>query len=395
MFKKLISRLPFNPSLISNLRDYDLKLKKELRLRVIGILVLVMVLVLQVIVVIFPPANATISSPDNLMSVSGGTFNQLFKDCSDNLDQYQSILASYELACSDLYAGKIVDLNLDTMGNSLFSLNRLSYDTSDETAVVVNGHQLYVRKLSFGNQLESAYLKVLKIELSSQTIYVALNSGNIISTKEFLINGHAVPECSILQLSLCFKYSISVRDVTSRISDVNNATVSAGNILAYTLSATNTLDKNVSNFRLSVDFNNALAYSNLVSSYGGQVKNGIVSYTISSIGPGQTQTEEITTKIKSPIASNSISQTDNNYFDQKMVTSFGNTVVVSVPKSFNKFYEININNGFYSSSFVISVVFLLLLIIALVYFTLRAILIRQEIKIIRHGYTHPQKGSDK
>jgi hypothetical protein len=242
--------------------------------------------------------------------------------------------------------------------------------------------------LSLGNQLQASNLRVQKLRSGSNIIYIALNSGDIIATKKFLVNNQSPITCSNQSLSSCFKYSMSVRDVTSGKSDVNNATVSSGDILAYTLLADNMSRNEISDFKLSINFDNALAYSKLKNSYGGAVNNGIVSYFISSIAPNQTQTEEITTIVKSPLPSNSISTSDGNYFNQKMITSFGNTVVVSVPKNFNKFYEININDSLPSSNYLTSLIILVGIILVLIYFVLRTSLIRQEIKIIKHTHSN-------
>jgi len=387
MFKKLVRNLPFNPSLISNLRDYDLRLKKELKTRSAGLVVLLIVLILQVGVVLFPPTSSTTNSPNDLISINSGTLDQLFSECNNNIDNYQNILSHYELSCSDLYAGKTVNIGSAYANNSLFSLNRLPYGASSETPTVINGQELYIRKLSFGNKLKTANIKVREINLGSQIIYISLSSGNLISTENYLIDNQTPTKCSVQQPNPCFKYSISARDITSGNSDVNNSTVSSGDTLAYTLSATNISGKRINNYVLKVNMNNALAYSNLENSYGGSLADGIVSYPVKSIDPNQAQTEEITTRIKSPLPNNSVSSSDPNYFDQKMITSFGNTIIISVPKNFQKFYEININNGFPSSSYAVSLLVLALMIILMVYFILRGHLIRQEIKVIRHTHS--------
>src|SRR5665213_1095047 len=110
----------------------------------------------------------------------------------------------------------------------------------------------------------------------------------------------------------------------------SNTTVSSGTSLVYTLSATNSSTYTITNATLSINLQNALAYSNIVNTYGGTNQNGVVGYRLGSMLPNQTQTEIVTTKVKSPISSNSISSSDPNYLAQKMITSFGNSVIVFV-----------------------------------------------------------------
>ena len=91
--------------------------------------------------------------------------------------------------------------------------------------------------------------------------------------------------------------------------------------------------------------------------------------------PFQTQTEIITLKIKSPIPDQSTSLSDPNFYAQKMIVSFGNSVTINVPKSFNKFYELNINNYLPSSSSKVSLVILAILLLVTVYLLLRTIVL--------------------
>ena len=136
---------------------------------------------------------------------------------------------------------------------------------------------------------------------------------------------------------------------------------------------------------------NALAYSKLVDTYGGTISNGTISYALKQLTPNQTQTEEIITRIKSPIPTNSEDINDPSYFNQKMVVSFGNTLTISVPKSFNKFYEIDINNGLPASSYTVSFGILIIMSVILLYFSFRALLIREEIKIVKHNHANLTK----
>jgi hypothetical protein len=395
MFKKLVSNLPFNPSLISHLRDYDLRLKRDLKLRITGVIILLLVLVIQIVAILLPPRNSTAYSPNNLITNSSNSINQLLNDCLINQNNYQNILSFYNINCNQIDSGKSTKLILNSSSNALYSLNRLSYDPQNETSITISGQKFYIRSILFGNKLQSKSLPVLELNLNSQTYYINLGSGSIIGSKDTLINNQKTQFCANPQTSSCLSYSLAVRVINSSNIDANDTTVSAGSSLVYTLSATNESSHKIANQTIDINLQNALAYSNITDTYGGVNQSGVVSYKLSSVLPGQTQTEIITTQVKSPIPSSSISINDPNYLAQKMITSFGNSVVIFVPKTINKFYEISINNYLPSTSSKDSLIILVVILLITIYLLLRTMVIRQEIKIIRHNHSNHEEKSKK
>ena len=387
MFKKLVGNLPFNPSLLSHLRDYDLRLKKELKIRLASVAFVSLILIVQLIVVFSGP-NPSTYSPNNLVYNANDSLDTLSKDCNNNLDSYKNILSHYGINCSSLSSTKTKKIALNIADNNLFSLNKLSYDLTNETQLNISGKTLYVRPLSYGNKLRSKQIPTLVINASSKVFYISLASGNIISNKAVLVNNFVQQNCSINYLSSCFKYSLASSVVNSSITDANNTTQPSKASIIYTLSVSNKSKYKISKFSFSINLQNALAYSNLLNTYGGKNINGSVAYSLSSIMPFQTQTEIITLKIKSPIPNHSTSLSDPNFYAQKMIVSFGNSVTINVPKSFNKFYELNINNYLPSSSSKVSLVILAILLLVTVYLLLRTIVLIEEIKIIRHSHSN-------
>jgi len=395
MFKKLVSNLPFNPSLISHLRDYDLRLKRDLKLRIAGVVILFLVLIIQIVVILLPPRYSNAYSPNNLVTNNSASVNQLFNDCLINQGQYQVILSFYNIDCNQIDSGISTKLVLNSSSSDLYSLNRLSYDPQNEIPITISGQRFYIRQVSFGNKLQSKSIPVWKLNLNSQTYYIALGSGNIIGSKQTLINNQNLQFCAQSNPSSCLSYSLAVRSINSSNTDANDTTVSAGNSLVYTLAASNQSIYKLANVIVSINLQNALAYSNIVNTYGGINQSGIVSYKLSLVFPHQTQTEIITTRVKSPIPNKSISANDPNYLAQKMITSFGNSVVVLVPKTINKFYEINVNNYLPSVNSKDSLIILVIILLATTYLLFRTMVIRQEIRIIRHSHSNHEEKSKK
>ncbi len=67
MFKKLVSNLPFSPSLISQLGFYARRLKKEQALRRLGLVFTVFALVIQSFAVFNPPESANAANPNDVL----------------------------------------------------------------------------------------------------------------------------------------------------------------------------------------------------------------------------------------------------------------------------------------------------------------------------------------
>jgi len=69
MFKKLVSNLPFSPSLIGQLGFYAQRLKKEQAIRRLGLIFTVFALIIQSLAVFNPPESANASSSNNILNV--------------------------------------------------------------------------------------------------------------------------------------------------------------------------------------------------------------------------------------------------------------------------------------------------------------------------------------
>lgn len=384
MFKKIVSKLPFNPSLLSNLSDYDHMLKNELRLRAIGILVLILIIITQLIAIILPPVSKNLYSPNNLVGVSNGNPAKLYSLCINNTSDYRLIVNFYKISCEEIGSSSVINLAVHSATDSLYSLNRLPYGAEGEKNISIANNNLYIRKLSFGWELKTNDIKVLKIRIPG--VYIAINSGNIISSQGFLTAGYNQQTCSTFSRIDCFSNYISARDITSGKTDVNNSTVSAGDIIAYTILAKNISSQKISSLRLSVNFSNALAYSTLIDTYGGSFRNGIVSYTVKNMASNQSISEEITFKIDPSSFRNPVSSSDPNYDNGKMITTFGNTITINAPKSFLSYYELSINNYLPSVSAGSTIIILVITFSIYLYFILRTVLLREEIKLIKKNH---------
>lgn len=95
MFKKLVSSLPFSPTLVGQLGSYARKLQKEVVVRRLGLIVTVLALIVQSFAVFNPPQPANASNPNDIINGGVTTVEQVLEayDKTDvgDLFRYQGI----------------------------------------------------------------------------------------------------------------------------------------------------------------------------------------------------------------------------------------------------------------------------------------------------------------
>jgi len=68
MFKKLVSNLPFNPSLLDQVSFYHGRLRKEAAIRRLSFVIIVAALVVQFIATLYPPQQSLAASPNDILN---------------------------------------------------------------------------------------------------------------------------------------------------------------------------------------------------------------------------------------------------------------------------------------------------------------------------------------
>jgi hypothetical protein len=157
------------------------------------------------------------------------------------------------------------------------------------------------------------------------------------------------------------------------------------------LSATNRSNKTIKNYVITTNISSALAYSQVSNGYGSKLNNGIISWSATNIASGQTIIRNIALIVSSPVNKTPLSSSDANYFNMKMITNFGNTITISLPWSFSKYFELKINNGLPSVSRTISLIISAALVLFVAYFVYRTRLIMIELRHLKEDYLNGGK----
>ncbi len=185
MFKKLLSNLPFNPSLIGQVSFYAKRLHSERTVRRAGLIILLLAMAMQLFAVVSPPQASLASSADNDL-IPGGFSNreQAVLHCLDPSKDYGKILAHYNITCDDVNQTATVHLQSTDYGKNLYSMGRKSYGFPGETPVTIDGvagGSVYLRHLwSWDTNGPSSYSALSGKNKDGLTFFILFNCGNLV-----------------------------------------------------------------------------------------------------------------------------------------------------------------------------------------------------------------------
>lgn len=180
MFKKLLSNLPFNPSLIGEVAFYAKRLHRESALRRMGLLSLSLALTIQTFAVVAPPQPSLASSTSDLMVGGFANKGEVVSYCKNNTRNYQKIAGHYGITCDDIQQAETVQIAPRDHAGKLYSMGRLSYGTEGETPVTIPGvGTVYLRHFWSLNHQPS--YKALKGKTAyGMTFYILYDCGNLV-----------------------------------------------------------------------------------------------------------------------------------------------------------------------------------------------------------------------
>lgn len=180
MFKKLLSNLPFNPSLIGQVSFYAVRLHKESVVRRSGLILIVLAMMLQIFAVASPPEPSLASSSSDIITGGFTTKDSGAQLCEKNTQKFKQILSYFNIDCDDLRKSTKVSIEPNDHNKRLYSMGRLAYGTAGETPInVPNVGTFYLRHFYSLNH-NRAY-EALKVTTDDGSIvYIVLDCGNLV-----------------------------------------------------------------------------------------------------------------------------------------------------------------------------------------------------------------------
>lgn len=152
MFKKIISNLPFSPTLITELGFYAKRLSKEEAVRKSGLILTVFALIVQSFIVFSPPEPANAANSSDLVYGGIHTRSQLLAAWDNNTQNYRAILQHAGITRDNLVNARDSKIHTRQKGasNGWLSWNRVPRFglQNGEVAFQVGGDTLYSRPLA-------------------------------------------------------------------------------------------------------------------------------------------------------------------------------------------------------------------------------------------------------
>lgn len=152
MFRKIVSNLPFSPTLINELGFYARRLKKEETTRRLGLILTALALLVQSFTVFSPPESANAASASDLIHGGIYTKSRLLEAWDNNTQGYRELLENAGITRDNLANTKEGEINTRTKGtdNGWLSWGRQSRGgvAYNETSMQVGKQTIYVRSLS-------------------------------------------------------------------------------------------------------------------------------------------------------------------------------------------------------------------------------------------------------
>ncbi|HSX46595.1 MAG TPA: hypothetical protein VLF87_01240, partial [Patescibacteria group bacterium] len=155
MFRKLLSNLPFNPSLINQVSFYAKRMHREQAIRRTGFALIALSIVVQMFAVISPPKPTLAASSNDIIYSGFHTRDEAVLYCIDSHKDINGIFAYYGITCDMVNTAQTIQLNSRDYSDQLDSLGRNPQGATiartgkptDEYGVNINGSTFYMKNL--------------------------------------------------------------------------------------------------------------------------------------------------------------------------------------------------------------------------------------------------------
>lgn len=219
MFRKLVSNLPYSPSLINQIGFYSRRLKKEQFTRKFGFIITALALLVQTVTFI-TPAKATLAASTNDIVFGGGNKEEIQRVLRTGCDSYsrcdiQAIYGAYGITQANLANARYENI-YSSVVNNYWSIGRAPRGYGGEIQKSIpGGPTVYARTLS-GWAVNRSW-PALRVDTAQGARWILTECGNVV-TKESVPQTH--PDMKLEK-------------------SVNKTTVNKGDKITYTLKITN------------------------------------------------------------------------------------------------------------------------------------------------------------
>ncbi len=370
MLEKLLSVLPYNPSMIHQLAFYSRRMREEASIRRTGFVFIVLAFLIQFTAVMSPPQSSATASPNDLVFGGFTTRVEAVSACNNNTKHYADILDYYGITCADVSKATELYIKSTDLNKTLWSAGRIDYPKPGETKLTIpltsgpdKSITIFWRYLwGWDTAGPSTYkaLKVIPAATPKVTYWILFDCGNLVSHNFPTPYKKPIPKPTPTPTPtpkptptptpapctgainnedtlVCVVEHKTAANTTQGLTDANNTTAQPGDIIVYTLYAHNTASVTVKNFLFQESLSDVLVYADVTDAHGGTLDptTGLVTWPTQNLAPGQTATEQVTVMVKKD-PSGQVPQTppdpgDPGRFDLLMTNTYTNAINIAVP----------------------------------------------------------------
>lgn len=179
MFRKLLSNLPFNPSLIGQVSFYAKRMHGEERIRRMGMVLVIISMLVQMFAIISPPEPTLARSANDIIPGGFSKQSTAIEHCRKNAYDFKTILAHFNISCDSLAEASVKNIRSTDYDKKLLSLGRLPYGKTGERAITIKGKTYYQRYLwSWDSRSYSTYKSLVGKTVDGKPFMVLFSCGN-------------------------------------------------------------------------------------------------------------------------------------------------------------------------------------------------------------------------
>jgi uncharacterized repeat protein (TIGR01451 family) len=436
MFNKLLSNLPFNPSLINQVGFYAQRLKQEASIRRLGLILVVLTMCLQLFAVLSPSQPSLAASTNDLLYGGVTSKQQLVDACNKNIQGYQKILAHFAISCANVQNNsQVTTLHSDWIkdGQPSYSMGRIPQGSvNSRTGKATNEVPVQIGTVTFYMRLLSSW------DARVPSTYTALSVGNAFGVQYFLLfscgnvvqwgkptpppapkptpipkpipvpkptpTPKPIPKpkpkpCPAAKdandVAACITITKQAANITQNVANANNTTAKPGDVIKYSLLTKNVGTVDYKNYVVKDDFTDILDYADLVSLGGATTQNGTLEWSPTTIGAGKTVTKTVTIKVKDPVPKTPEPCNPavvhpcpiTGSFDLTMTNKYGTTINVKVQPPVVKVVEVTTTKTLVNTGPGTSLIIGFSITAIVGYYFARTRLMAKELDYVRSDYT--------
>lgn len=383
MFRKLISNLPYSPTLITEVGFYAKRLREEDVTRRVTVLFVVLTLIMQSLAVFSPPESANASSEQDIIRGGVSSLSDFLIRYDHNEDDIKDIFTTVGITRSEIVTAHQATI---TTANDTYILSRYGQLSANSSEISLT----YQRSAGGVGVRYFSPLKSITDTSQSFSGWTGRSAslgwfGIVQSSGSLAVHGIPTSLSSQNTSSSGAIESITAQN-TTQSSPSSRVTAQPFDKIIYTLTLSNPHSFSVAG-NFSVRINDALEYSTLLDSGGGTVDqaNGVLNWPTIELGPGQSQTRTIVVQLMSHIPATPVGTSNPESYDCKITVTFGSVSQTNVSCPVSKgletaLYQLpDIGAGG-------NVIFMSTLMLIVVFFAFRTRQLKKEIRIIRHNF---------